>query len=82
MRFSSRSKVGIALLPIAIIILFGAFMASGIFRLQASYAAGSSFIGPFNTIKTIASTVPRNGDVNPYGMAVVPNSTGRRYPGK
>ena len=77
MRFSSRSKVGIALLLIATVTLFGAFMASGIFRLQASYAAGSSFIGPFNTIKTIASTVPRNGDVNPYGMAVVPNSTGR-----
>jgi hypothetical protein len=29
-----------------------------------------------NTITTIASTVPANGDVNPYGMAVVPASTG------
>jgi hypothetical protein len=28
------------------------------------------------TIKTIASTVPANGDVNPYGMAVVPVTTG------
>jgi hypothetical protein len=77
MRFSSRSKVGIALLLIAIVTLVGAFMASGVFRLQASYAAGSSFIGPFNTIKTIASTVPRNGDVNPYGIVVVPRSIGR-----
>ncbi len=27
-------------------------------------------------ISTIASTVPANGDVNPYGIAVVPSSTG------
>jgi hypothetical protein len=77
MRFSSRSKVGIALLPIAIVALVGAFMVSGVFRLQSSYAAGNSFVGPFNTINTIVSTVPRNGDVNPYGVAVVPGSIGR-----
>jgi hypothetical protein len=35
-----------------------------------------SFIGQFHKIKTIASTVPRNGDVNPYGVAVVPGSIG------
>lgn len=28
------------------------------------------------TIKRVASTVPSNGDVNPYGMAVVPTTTG------
>lgn len=77
MRFSSRSKVGIALLPIAIVALVGAFMVSGVFRLQSSYAAGNPFVGPFNTINTIVSTVPRNGDVNPYGVAVVPGSIGR-----
>src|SRR4030081_83371 len=27
-------------------------------------------------IKTIASTVPSNGDVNPYGIAVVPATVG------
>jgi hypothetical protein len=27
-------------------------------------------------IKTIASTIPGNGDVNPYGVAVVPTTTG------
>ena len=36
----------------------------------------SSFIGQFHKIKTIASTVPRNGDVNPYGVAVVPSNIG------
>ena len=39
-------------------------------------AHASSFIGGFNTVSTIASTVPHNGDVNPYGMAVVPRTLG------
>jgi hypothetical protein len=42
----------------------------------AAQARSSSFIGGFTTITTIASTVPANGDVNPYGMAIVPRSTG------
>lgn len=29
------------------------------------------------SITTVASTVPRNGDVNPYGVAVVPRSVGK-----
>jgi hypothetical protein len=45
--------------------------------LAASALASSSFVGPLNTIGTVASTVPKNGDVNPYGVAVVPASTGR-----
>ena len=43
--------------------------------------ASGPFVGPFNNIRTIASTVPRNGDVNPYGIAVVPASTGRLHEG-
>ncbi len=36
----------------------------------------ASFIGNFTKIDTIASTVPANGDLNPYGVAVVGHSTG------
>jgi len=43
--------------------------------------ASDTFIGPLNHTKIIASTVPANGDVNPYGVAVVPHSTGRLYRG-
>jgi hypothetical protein len=39
-------------------------------------ATSGSFIGGFHTISTIASTVPANGDVNPYGIAVVPRNIG------
>ncbi len=36
----------------------------------------ASFIGSMHTIKAHASTVPENGDLNPYGVAVVPQSVG------
>jgi hypothetical protein len=39
-------------------------------------AAPGPFISPFNTVQTLASTVPKHGDVNPYGIAVVPTTTG------
>src|SRR6201981_2832662 len=38
--------------------------------------AAGSFTGSLNTVTRINSTVPSNGDVNPYGVAVVPRSRG------
>jgi hypothetical protein len=35
------------------------------------------FLGGLHTVSQVASTVPANGDVNPYGIAVVPSSLGR-----
>jgi sugar lactone lactonase YvrE len=43
-------------------------------------SGASSFVGSFNTVTQVASTVPRNGDVNPYGVAVVPADTHRLEP--
>ncbi len=43
--------------------------------LLPALAAASSFIGPL-TVTPGPSTVPANGDVNPYGLAVVPHSSG------
>jgi hypothetical protein len=42
----------------------------------------SSFVDQLPHQKRIASTVPGNGDVNPYGVAVVPDSTGRLVRGQ
>jgi hypothetical protein len=53
----------------------GLLAASGI--LAGAASASDTFIGNLNTVTPIASTVPANGDVNPYGVAVVPTSTGR-----
>jgi len=35
-----------------------------------------TFTGPLDNATTLASTVPANGDVNPYGVAVVPRDAG------
>ncbi|MGA9857957.1 MAG: hypothetical protein WBQ18_08835 [Solirubrobacteraceae bacterium] len=46
----------------------------------AAAAAAVAFIGPLHTASTVASAVPTSGsamgDVNPYGVAVVPRSAG------
>src|SRR5258708_39435870 len=47
----------------------------------ASASTHTSFIGRFNQLKTISSTVPQNGDVNPYGVAVVRHSRGKLHRG-
>ena len=40
-------------------------------------AAATPFLGQIHTGAKIASTVPAEGDVNPYGIAVVPASAGK-----
>jgi len=57
----------------------GLLAGSGI--LAGAASASTSFIGPLNTVTPIASTIPANGDVNPYGVAVVPRSTGDLHRG-
>jgi hypothetical protein len=48
-------------------------------------AGPSSFIGHLHRIRTLAPTAPKSGpakgDINPYGVAVVPVSTGRLVKG-
>jgi hypothetical protein len=52
-----------------------AIVAAGV--APAAYAGSQgSFVGGFNTTTVVASTVPANGDVNPYGVAVVKDSLG------
>ena len=50
---------------------------AGVLPAAASTSAGGSFIGGLNTVKQVSSTIPANGDVNPYGVAIVPQSHGR-----
>src|SRR5215467_14821580 len=46
-----------------------------------SQALDQSFIASLNDIKPIVSTIPSNGDINPYGVAVVPSTTGKLVQG-
>jgi hypothetical protein len=50
--------------------------ASGAYA-QTTTKTPTPFIGNFNTVTTGPSTVPANGDVNPYGTAVVPRGSRR-----
>jgi hypothetical protein len=58
--------------------------AAGLAVAPAAWAAtgpGGAFLNRFHKISTVASTVPFNGDVNPYGTAVIASSTGRLHAG-
>lgn len=58
--------------------MIGAVMLVGVVSLTPSLAGASegSYLGRFEDIGTLASTVPANGDQNPYGVAVVPATIG------
>jgi hypothetical protein len=47
----------------------------------ASPASPTAFLSHFSKVTNVASTVPANGDLNPYGIAVVPQSTGKLVKG-
>jgi hypothetical protein len=49
---------------------------------RSAAPATSAFIAPLTTVTTLGPTVPANGDVNPYGLAVVPSSVGRLRAGE
>jgi hypothetical protein len=48
----------------------------------AAAATPTAFIAPLRTVNTLASTVPANGDINPYGIAFVPTSVGKLQAGQ
>jgi hypothetical protein len=57
----------------------GLLAATGLGAGVAGASSLQAFVGPLHHITTLASTVPANGDVNPYGVAVIPQSTGRLH---
>jgi hypothetical protein len=58
-----------------------ALLAAALLTCLALAPAGASafdhpYIGQFSTLSQLGSTVPSNGDVNPYGIVTVPRSVG------
>jgi hypothetical protein len=45
------------------------------------FSASGVLLAANHTISTVASTVPPNGDVNPYGVAIVPHTIGNLQAG-
>jgi hypothetical protein len=67
----SRFLLGAMTSPLLLLSLVLSFLVA-----SPTYASSKSFIGQFHTISTVGSTVPSNGDVNPYGTVVVPRTIG------
>jgi hypothetical protein len=59
----------------------GLLAGSGIASAAPAHDNSNAFIGPLSHTKVVSSTIPQNGDVNPYGVAVVPRSTGNLQQG-
>ena len=68
--FSRRRAVGLA-----VVSLIGTTLGVAITAGNAQ-ANPPAFLSQFSNVVPGPSTVPANGDVNPYGIVVVPQSTG------
>jgi hypothetical protein len=69
-QFAAMSKIPLKV-SLALGLLFGSFPLS----------AGHSILNRLNSIATLSSTVPANGDLNPYGLVRVPKSRGKLIEG-
>lgn len=63
---------------VTLVLVSGSF----VFLQEPSFTARAdaddgAFVARLSTISMVASTVPGNGDVNPYGVAVVPRTIGK-----
>jgi hypothetical protein len=75
MKTTRRYAVGLAAIAMA---------TAGLLAGTAGGASASpfpAFVGPLHHTSLVASTVPANGDLNPYGVAVIPRSTGDLFRG-
>jgi hypothetical protein len=66
--FSAANKRNLSLLALGWLLILSTS------RLNAQ---GRPFLSRLNDLDTLTSTVPGNGDVNPYGVAIVPVTTGK-----
>jgi hypothetical protein len=55
----------------------GTIAAAAVAAAPPARAQDAVLAGGFGTVSTVASTVPANGDVNPYGVAVASRSQGK-----
>src|ERR1039458_9125787 len=68
-----RHTRNLALIRVASMVLALTCLASGVAAAESPAAS--------QTITVVASTVPANGDVNPYGIVVVPDTVGNLLKG-
>ena len=71
----------VASLAAIVTVTAGLLASTGLLAGSASAGGFPAYVGPLHKVTTLASTVPGNGDVNPYGVAVIPRSTGDLWRG-
>jgi hypothetical protein len=75
-----------AVLSLAVLALAGCGSSSSVTNTTSGAtrapATPPAFIAPFTRVSTLGSTVPANGDVNPYGIVFVPSSIGKLRAGE
>ena len=50
-------------------------------RAASTSPAPAAFLAALKSVSNVGSTVPSNGDINPYGIVVVPTTTGKLHAG-
>ena len=81
MRVNHRVMLAAAAGAAGVVIAMGVALAPAAGAAPMGGGTSPSFIGGFKHITTVGSTVPKNGDVNPYGVAVVTRSKDRLHRG-
>ena len=82
-------RTTLAVLAFATLVLAGCGSSNSMSASSTSTSAATAqkqspktaFIAPLSTVSTLGSTVPGNGDVNPYGLVLLPSSVGRLHAG-
>jgi hypothetical protein len=73
---SKPSRLTLAGCVLAAAVLVGSSAAGASAPNARASATSSAFVSSLRTVSSIGSTVPANGDVNPYGLVVVPTTAG------
>jgi hypothetical protein len=73
---SFRALAGAGLAIAALAAACGSAASAATTAAAHASATPTPFLSSLHTISTVGSTVPANGDVNPYGLAVVPTTVG------
>jgi hypothetical protein len=81
MRVNYRVMLAAAAGAVSVVLAVGVAFAPAAGAAPAAAGAHPMFVGGLKTITTVASTVPKNGDLNPYGVAVVARSKDRLHQG-
>jgi NHL repeat-containing protein len=71
-----RARATGALRRVGVALAGGVALVASLAAAAPASASPTSFLSHFSTVSNVASTIPANGDLNPYGIANVPFSTG------